>query len=237
MLDRALFWLGLAATAPQGLWVERTAPRFPGAPGARIGAFEGAGGPFRLLGLGDSIIDGVGADDISRSMAVTAARRIAALTGRKVEFEIVGRLGATSSSIRRDLLPQVTGTGFDFVVISAGVNDVTGRTRTSSWRSEMQALIADIAGHSPAAHVLTCGLPPLGRFPLLPPPLRSFIGIRASTLDRILSEVAAQHEQVTWLPTDFDAAPEKFAADGYHPNTESHQEWGRRVGEALLAKI
>jgi lysophospholipase L1-like esterase len=186
--------------------------------------------------LGDSIIDGVGAKQMSRSMAVTAAREVAATTGRRVEFEIVGLSGATSTSIRSELLPQVVGSGFDFVVVSAGVNDVTGRTRTSGWRREMCALIDELTRDSPDAHVLTCGLPPLGRFPLLPAPLRSFIGVRARTLDRILAEVASQREQVTWLPTDFDASPEKFAADGYHPNSESHEEWGRRVGEALLAR-
>lgn len=237
MFDRALFWFGLAATAPQGLWVQRTAPRFPAALGPRQGVFEGQGPALKLLGLGDSIIDGVGAEQMSRSMAVSAARLAAQRTGRRVEFEIVGLSGATSTSIRRELLPQAVGRGFDFVIISAGVNDTTGRTRTEQWRREMQALIDDVAAQSPAAHIVACGLPPLGRFPLLPSPLRSVIGLRARTLDRILSEVAAVNSQVTWLPTDFDATPEKFAADGYHPNAESHEEWGRRVGETLVSTL
>ena len=55
-----LFWGLFPLLIPQALWVRKTAPRTAPAAGPRSGTV-GDGRPIRLVGVGDSIIAGVGA--------------------------------------------------------------------------------------------------------------------------------------------------------------------------------
>ena len=84
------------------------------------------------------------------------------------------------------------------------------------------------------AYALLAGLPPLWGFPLLPQPLRFTFGLRARTLDRLLEQVVAERGDCRYLPTQFEPAPEKFSADGYHPSTESYRVWGGQLADAVL---
>lgn len=240
MIDRALFWTGIAACAPQGLRVRRSAPRFPGAAGPQLGAFgvdAGHGPPLRLLGVGDSIVAGVGAETTERAMPAAAARAIAERTGRHVSWRLLGEIGARAPAVVANLRALADEAPYDVIVVSVGVNDVTGLRRTPAWRASVTTLVGALRDHSPCATVVLCGLPPLHRFPLLPSPLRDVLGVRARRFDRELAEIAASLDGCAHLPTEFDARPEAFAADGYHPNAESHEVWGRGVADHVVGRL
>ncbi len=233
---RALFWTALPLLSPQALWVRRTAPRFAPAAGERRGA-AGTGSPLRLLMLGDSIIDGVGCPTLATAFPGKLAQQLAASQARRVEWQAVGQTGIRVGGIRQELVAQIDPTAFDLVVISVGVNDVTGLTRTGFWRRQLSALIVDdLQRHSPDATVLLCGLPPLHGFPLLPQPLRFVLGQRAKTLDAIGADVASGMEQVWHVPTAFEPSPDQFAPDGYHPNAESCGIWAQELTQFIVAQ-
>ena len=77
--------------------------------------------------------------------------------------------------------------GYDVVVTSLGVNDVTGRVSLSDWRRRQGELVDLLTTGFGARHVLLSGLPPMHRFPALPQPLRWYVGSRARDLDRALA--------------------------------------------------
>ena len=168
---RVGFWGLLPLVAAQGLWVRRRAPRFADAAGPRRGTV-GAGPSLRLLAFGDSIVAGVGAPTLDQALVGRFAGALASRAGRTVEWVAVGKTGARSADLRDSLLARVPPGPFDVVVVSVGVNDVTGLVRTRDWVHRVDAVIAGLRAHSPDARILMAGLPPLWGFPLLPQPLR-----------------------------------------------------------------
>ncbi len=123
----------------------------------------------------------------------------------------------------------------DLVLISVGVNDVTGLTFTRRWRRDLQRLLAGVRARWPEATILFAGLPPMGRFPLPPQPLSFSLGLRAGILDRIAREVISDWPGALHVPTRIDPQVHGFCPDGFHPSAESCTLWAREL-VALLAE-
>ena len=156
MIDRVTFWAGLAATAPQGLYVRRTAPRFPSAEGATDGRVDGRGAELSLLGVGDSIVAGVGAGTYERTMVASAARTLAEQTGRPVRWAARGISGADSRRVREEVVERLDVGPVDAIVVSIGVNDVTELKRTAAWRRDLGELLASLRRHSVGSTIMVC---------------------------------------------------------------------------------
>lgn len=233
LLHRLLFWTLLPVTAAQGLQLARQATRLPGAAGAREGA-TGNGPDYYLLAMGDSIIEGVGTGLRQASLPVQFATALATRGGRRVHWRVAGASGYGIREVLGllDGLPQETRA--DLVLLSVGVNDVTGLSSTRQWRCNLQTLFSRILERWPAAEVLFAGLPPMARFPLPPQPLRFALGLRASTLDRIAREVAASHPRVTHVPTRIDPRRHDFCEDGFHPSADSCTAWASELAASKL---
>jgi lysophospholipase L1-like esterase len=235
-LRRAAYWALLPLIVPQGLMLRRNAPRFPPAAGPHAGRV-GSGKSLKLLAIGDSIIAGVGAPTVGQALPGQVAKALTRRLGREIHWHATGRIGLDAREVKRDLLPSIPQHAFDAMVVSVGVNDVTSLKHSWRWRAELTALLDALQAHSPHAVIALMGVPPLGSFPLLRPPLRTVLGLRATMFDAIASEIAAPRERVVHIALDMDARPEKFSADGYHPSAESYAELGEHVTQAMVARI
>lgn len=228
MLSRLAFWLMLPITAVQGLWLRRRATRLPGASGDRHGA-SGQGEDFHLLALGDSIIDGVGTRVMERSLPVQFAAALAAQNGQRVVWRVDGASGRNI----QDLLDRLKQDGHppraDLVLISIGVNDVTGLSSTRHWRRSLDQLLTGIHERWPSARIVFAGLPSMERFPLPPQPLRFSLGLRAAVLDRIAESVVGDHPGAMHVPTRIDPQHHDFCEDGFHPSAKSCTLWAREL--------
>jgi lysophospholipase L1-like esterase len=230
-LRRLMFWSGLPLAAPQGLLLRRYAPRFPAAAGADHGVV-GSGPPMRLLALGDSVIAGVGAEVTEAALPARFAAELAARLQRTVYWRALGKVGATASCVQHCLLPQL-GTGdIDLVLLSVGINDVTGVRTRAAFRRDLLGVLRALRGHSPHCRVVLAGLPPLHGFPRLPQPLRFLIGQRARSFDLIMRQVAQHRPTVLYAPGAQVLQPGQFAADGFHPNAAAHARWAAELAEA-----
>lgn len=225
---RPLFWALLPFTAAQGLWLRRKALRLPGASGDRVGV-AGDGPDYHLLAIGDSIIDGVGVDTTVDSLPVQFALALAKQRGLRVHWRIEGTTGHAVSDILARLRSLPDSVAADLVLISVGVNDVTGLSTTRHWRRSLEQLLGVIGQRWPGARLVLAGLPPMGLFPLPPQPLRFSLGLRAATLDRMAAEVARQHGHVRHVPTRIDPQRHDFAPDGFHPSPESCTLWAEEL--------
>ena len=152
MLARLAFWLLLPLAALQGLWLRRRATRLPGAVGERNGA-HGEGEAFHLLALGDSIIDGVGTGVMERSLPVQFATALAEQTGRRVVWRVDGASGRTIQNLLDRLRQPGHPAEVDLILISIGVNDVTGLSSTRHWRRSLHSLLAGIRARWPGARI------------------------------------------------------------------------------------
>lgn len=228
-----LFWIVFPFLIPQALYVRRTAPRFAPA-GGPVNGSVGDGEQAHLLAIGDSIIAGVGASELSRALVGQAATALAHARQCRISWQALGRSGFDSARILENLVPLLPGDTFDYVIVSVGVNDITGLTSMRQWSRNLTALLRALQHHSPDALIAVAGMPPLHGFPLLPQPLRATFGMRARAFDDIARRVVDQRERCTHVPLDFEPEPAKFSPDGYHPSEESYTEFGRHMAESLL---
>ena len=232
MIKRILFWSLLPLGIPQGLRLKRTAPRFGAAPGETSGVV-GTGKRISLVAIGDSIVEGVGAGSADNALPGATAKHLARILEAEISWQAVGKIGATSFSVLKELVPLLSKNPVDVFIVSVGVNDVTSLSRTGRWDANLTALFKSLRAHSPQATIVMVGVPPFGRFPLLPKILQLAFGIRGETFDVVARQIIQQMEGVIHVPLDFDPQPEKFSADGYHPNAESYSEIGLAVAEAI----
>jgi len=228
------FWLLLPLSALQGLWLRRTAIRLPEAMGDRTGVC-GQGSKIQLLAIGDSIIAGVGTVTMERSLPVHFAQALAQSRNCCVRWQVEANNGADIRQLRQRLGMLESGQKADVILVSIGVNDVTGLSSCRHWRYQLNALIADLKEKWPKAGVLFTGLPPMERFPLLPQPLRFTLGIRASDLDLIASEIISSQEKMLHIPTDTKPQEQEFCEDGFHPSAEICQSWAKELAQRFEA--
>lgn len=232
------FWGRMALCLPQAMAVRARAPRLPAAPGPTSGTCPalqpGSGADaLRLLGIGDSIIAGVGATDSDSALVAELARHLALGLGRTVAWRALGRSGA-GARVLHQVLAADDGPAADLVVVSAGVNDVIGLTPGRRWHRDLMTLADTLRRHSPGALVVLIGLPPLDRFPLLPPALARVLGGRARALDSLLAELAGQGERMLHVPIGPAVRPDLFCRDGFHPGDAGYRMLAGIVARAVF---
>jgi len=234
LFSRLAFLSSLPVSAVQGMWLRRTALRLPEAGGARYGV-TGLGADLHLLALGDSIIAGVGTGIMEHSLPVQFAKALAAIRACAVQWRVEGANGADITDLRECIGGLPGDCTADLILISIGVNDVTGLSSTRHWRRQLQGLADDIRQRWPRAGAVFAGLPPMGHFPLPPQPLRFTLGHRAATLDAIAARVVASQPGMLHVPTEISPLEHGFCEDGFHPSAKSCEFWASVLAEKTEA--
>ena len=227
-----IFWLLFPFVAPQALYLRRSAPRFAPAAGPASGTI-GDGELVRLLAIGDSIVAGVGARSLANALVGRTAAALAEAKNCQVHWIAAGVSGYDSSKVLHRLVPEIPTTPFDHIIVSVGVNDITGLKTLRHWRRNLRQLLQILHRHSPNATIAVAGIPPMHRFPLLPQPLRAVIGLRAREFDRIARIVVAGQSKAHYVALEFEPDPDEFSGDGYHPSEASYAGFGEAVAEHL----
>ncbi len=229
------FWLLLLPSLPGALWARWRALRLDEAIGDRYGT-EGEGPPIRLLAAGDSIIAGVGVTSVEESLPVHLARALAA-EGQTVCWHSHGTNGANISDLCGELETGLIDETPQVVLISIGVNDVTGLTSVRRWRKRLERMLRLISTRWPDSLIVFAGLPPMDQFPLLPQPLRTALGIRSAMLDRAARELLEKSPGVMHVPMATEPeSPEQamtFSEDGFHPDAAGCRLWADHLVAAM----
>lgn len=192
--------------------------------------------PLRVVWLGDSTATGVGADDVTESMAHRVTARIA---DGPVTLTVLARSGAQVHEVIDDQLPLLQATDADLVFVSIGANDVTALTRDPTFRSRYGRMVTTIEELARGAEVVLVGIPDIGTAPRLAVPLRQIAGWRAAQLDDEIAQVARErgHRYVDLADRTghiFSSDPDRyFAGDGYHPSAAGHEVWADAVVASL----
>lgn len=234
-----VFWGLFPFALPQAIRTRRIAVRLPPPDCATEGSVQPEseqGAPLRVLAVGDSVIRGVGVERLSDGYVGQAVQALADDLGRAVDWSIHGRSGARAEHLLQEYLPALPLQSADVILLSVGVNDITGMTPLTLWRRRLQRLMAELQAHSPEAVIAVAGIPPLGEFPLLPEPLRFASGQRAKAFDRALERVVQEAGGV-YMSIEFDGRDGAFCSDGFHPSRESYAIFGRRMASLVLQRL
>jgi lysophospholipase L1-like esterase len=222
------FWLTLPWVLPQAAWVRRRTPRFRGPPGELRGQF-GKHPAQRVVGVGDSIIAGVGANSVAETITAQLAQHWHEATGTAVEWLACGKIGARSARIKPLVESLERDDRVALVLISAGVNDITGLTSTSQWLADVDALVITLRQRFPNSRLALLGIPPLDVFPALPLPLRQVLGWRAAHYDRAARCYCDSKAGLYYVPIDSRPEPDEFSSDGFHPSVASYAALAREI--------
>jgi lysophospholipase L1-like esterase len=177
----------------------------------------------------------VGTVTMDNSLPVQFAEALAKRRNRCVHWQVEGKTGAEISQLRQSIDQLSPEQKADVILISIGVNNVTGLSSTRQWQFQINRLVAELKCKWPDARVIFVGLPPMGQFPLPPQPLRFTLGQRAETFDGIAASVIAQHIGMIHIATDISPLEEEFCEDGFHPSAKSCANWAKELAHRIEA--
>ncbi|MBK7660351.1 MAG: SGNH/GDSL hydrolase family protein [Betaproteobacteria bacterium] len=213
----------------QGHWVRRRTPVLPEPEGAREG-IAGAGPKLRVLVVGDSAGAGVGAPSQEKALL---GRIVAGLAGRfHVKYRLVAKTGATTASTLAHLA-KIPAFHADAVVVSLGVNDVTGDVGPADFIARQRQLHRLLREKFGARYIVVSGLPPMGSFTALPQPLRWYLGARARELDLALAASLPDGHGAHYMPLFRGLDASLLASDGFHPGPPAHAKWGAAAADRI----
>lgn len=213
----------------QGRRVRRDVLRLPEAAGPRDGTL-GQGPPLSILIVGDSSAAGVGAPHQDQALAGQLVMRLAVT--RRVTWRLIAQTGWTTAEAL-EALPEPDGAAFDLAVICLGVNDVTTEVRIADQQRDLARLLDRLRQDYGIAAAIASGLPPMGRFPALPQPLRWYLGLQGQAMDRGLGAVAQHKTDLYHMPLRLDLDIASTAEDGFHPGPAVYAAWAEQLGETI----
>jgi lysophospholipase L1-like esterase len=209
----------------QGFWVRKRKLLLPEPAGVRSG-ISGSGPVLRLMIVGDSAAAGVGVETQDEALLGQLVNQLA--RKHTMHWRLEARTGATSASTLKYLekcAPDI----FDVVVLSLGVNDVTSGATKEAFLAQQAMIYSLLNQKFGAKRIVVCGLPPMGRFPALPQPLRWYLGFCSQDFDRALERLAATVPHCLYYRQPTEGSVSMMATDGFHPGAPIYALWARNI--------
>ena len=207
--------------------------RLPEAAGARSGTL-GHGPALSVLIIGDSSAAGVGVDLQDTALAGQMTQALARTYS--VTWHLHAKTGATTTSTLATL-HAIPDQRFDVAVQALGVNDVTSGKTLRRWRQEQEQLVRALQQRHGIRDFWITGMPPMGRFPLLPNPLRWVLGRQAARFDRAQRARCAGADHLHYLPVTMEIDASTMAEDGFHPGPQVYAAWGQQAAVLIAEAI
>ncbi len=215
----------------QGVHTRRKTVVLPEPPGPRSGR-TGSGPMLRLLIAGDSAAAGVGVGH--QDQALSGQLKTLLEPHFDLHWELIARTGHSTADLLGCLQDEPP-RPFDVVVLSLGVNDVTGLVPLQRWVTQQRALLTLLKERFGVRHVLVGAVPPMGEMLAMPQPLRAVMGQRAALFNAALTQALRdqQHCQLLHLPPS--RLPGALARDGFHPGEVAYRAWASEVARKLVS--
>jgi lysophospholipase L1-like esterase len=213
----------------QGLYVRRVTPKLPEPAGERSGV-AGDGPHLRLLILGDSAAAGVGVASQAEALSGQLVANLVA--DYRVSWKLLAQSGFDTTQVMA-MVDRTATEPFDAVLVSVGVNDVTGGLSAKEWGANMARLLDLLLWKYGARYVLLAPVPPMHAFPALPQPLRWYLGRRARRFNQALAELASSRVDCQLQTSDFLLQHDSLAADGFHPGAPVYALWANDTATTL----
>jgi len=213
----------------QAVRARKYATRLPEPIGHRSGQF-GKGNRLRLLIVGDSSAAGVGVKRQSEALSGQLVQGLS--SSHEVYWRLVARTGATTRTaipLLRAQNPEPT----DVAVVVLGINDITGQTPLAQQLRLRRRLYQILSEDWKVKRIVATGIPSIEDFPLLPQPLRWFLGLQANRIDQAL-ERQAKRLGIDYVSFDVPLTEEMMAEDGFHPGSNTYYLMGQKLAQRIL---
>jgi lysophospholipase L1-like esterase len=125
----------------------------------------------------------------------------------------------------------------DIAVVVLGVNDVVEQVPSQRAVRSRESIANRLRNAHGVAHVVFAPLPPVGRFPGLPQPLRWVAGSDARRHDRAVADWARSRDDVSHVPIHLPLNRGVMASDGFHPGEPVYRVCGVALAEHIAHHV
>ncbi|MFT5913861.1 MAG: lysophospholipase L1-like esterase [Flammeovirgaceae bacterium] len=239
------YYLGGLLIAPllplmywQGKQIRKNIPQLPEATGNAGFVNSEFENTLNILFIGESTIAGVGAEKHEDGFSGTLAKELAKFIQKNIRWKVYAKSGYTALDVREKLIPQITETETDLIVVGLGGNDAFGLNSPEVWSKHVQSLIWRIRMKFPDAPIAFLNMPPIKDFPAFTPLIKFAIGNLADILGENLDKVIENEPNAFynseaiilehWLKKlNINESVDCFFSDGVHPAKFTYQAWAK----------
>lgn len=251
MKSRIQYLLGAAATIPflplmyfQGQQVRKGVPKLPEAinPAGKVAhPLPRVEKAFRLITIGESTIAGVGVDTHENGITGAMARQLSAQLSLSVDWRVYARSGYTVKRVTEEIVPVISESEADMIVIGLGGNDAFELNTPWGWRRDVEQLLAAVEKKFPDTLIVFCNMPPIKEFPAFTSLMKATIGNLVEAFGRELKELTQAYSTVYYYAyiikledwrhylDDPTSGMEVFYSDGVHPSPLTYHIWGTEL--------
>jgi len=220
----------------QAMSTRRRAPVLPEAEGPREGQLGSGAKTLRVIVAGDSSAAGVGVALQEQAFVGHFVRSLHKRIAQPVRWRLYAKSGHTTREVH-ELLRAARPPAADIAIVLTGVNDVIDLIPPAKAVQHRAALADWLLGEGRARRIVFAPLPPINQFPLLPQPLRKFMGQDARRHNEALQRWAATRRDVSVAPVDLQLAPGAMARDGFHPGEPVYRICGELIARHVAERV
>jgi lysophospholipase L1-like esterase len=199
---------------------------------------------INLLTIGESTIAGVGVKSHEEGFTGSLAKELSTIYQSNVRWSVYAKSGYTAAKVAQKIIPAITETNIDLIVIGLGGNDAFTLNTPSKWKMDIIRLIAAVKKKFPTAFIVFCNMPPIKEFPAFTPLIKFTIGNLVEILGKELLSITQNDPQVfyysktiklkDWLNQfDSELKPSDFFSDGIHPSLLTYQTWAKDLAREI----
>lgn len=233
MRDLPVAMLLAPVLVAQSKIVRKRTPSLPEAAGVRAGV-SGSGKKLKLMILGDSAAAGVGVEFQEQALCGQLVSRLQ--QHFNLDWELVAEKGATTATVL-SWVPTLKKQNYDVIVVSLGVNDVTGGVTKKNWLRQQEVLIQELENRFLPKQIILTQVPLMGEFRALPHPLRWCVGLQSKRFNQVAKTRWQTHQCCEFLEPPFEIDPALLASDLFHPGAPAYTLWAQAVAEKVGSKF
>ena len=213
--------------------LKREVPRLPLPGDSPFGICKGKDKEFKILGLGESPMAGVGIAKHSLTLTGLTAVKLNKLLGCSVKWEILAESGLSLKNLNK-LIGEQLGKNSNLVLVSMGGNDVFQLTPPWVWKNNINACVKLLFEKENKPLILFSPVPPVGRFPAIPNPLRITFSFWGLLLQASLAQTINSMDNAYLLDERFPEGKEYYLEDGIHPSPLAYDPWSEKLAIMTL---
>ena len=127
------------------------------------------------------------------------------------------------------LIKEQSDENTDLVLVSMGGNDVFQLTPPWVWKNNINTCVKLLFLNYKKPLILFSPVPPVGRFPAIPNPLRIALGFWEFLLQVSLAQAINSIDNAYLLDERFPDGKEYFLEDGIHPSPRAYDPWSEKL--------
>ena len=174
-----------------------------------------SGRELSVFFVGESAFAGVGVNVHENSFAGHFAKALSNRENASVHWKVCAKSGYNVHKVRTRVLPKITETRCDLLVIGIGANDAFELVTPKKFSENIQIFIDDLRAKFPQTPIFFVQLPPLEAFPALTKEMRYVLGGRKDFLAEALKEQITKNSGV-YFASDKLSAEEWLSKLGPH---------------------